>query len=98
MERVSGSIFVSYNILFEDDSEDFVQLSVPATAIKEVDHNYGADVDGNRGKEVVYYDDIEVYDGDISDAILNYVASHDFEVEVANYTIYSIDNESFTED
>ncbi len=96
MERVNGSIFVSFNILFEDDSEDFVQLSVPATAIKEIDHNYGADADGNRGREMVSYDDVEVYDGDIVNAILSYIASED--LEVANYTIYSIDDESFTED
>ena len=98
MERVSGSIFLSYNILFEDDSEDFVQLSVPVTAIKEVDHNYGADADGNRGREMVSYEDVEVYNGDIADVIRDYISSHEFESEVVNYMVYSIDDESFEED
>lgn len=96
-KKVEGFVYVRFSIYLKDDTITELELPVDARAQLEVEHNYGADADGNRGRDVYSYEDVEVEEDDIYDAIHRYIdVSLDWD-NIVTFTVDSVEETSFQE-
>lgn len=91
---VSGVVTAEFEITFEDGTVENQVLDISARAIRYIDKNYGADADGNRGIEMVFYEDVSFDEETAETEFAEYIRDYEF---VASFRIIDIREETFAE-
>ena len=96
-KQVEGTVDVTYMIYFINGDTDSVTVTVSATANRTLEHNYGADADGNRGIDIFEYDDITIDEEEAERDVWEYIAEQRKTSDVIQISKDSIDESSFSD-
>lgn len=94
----AGTIHANVDIYLADGTVENAIVVTNATVHVEIENDYGADADGNRGVRAEYYSDANITESDLDEAAIEYMKQHNLDTEIIDVIITSIDYSTFIAD